>query len=102
LALIATALVSIAVAAAALALIVGHEDTHAHGLSMRVALVVPRDPDASPQDAVATAIADGLHRAEREYGVQTETIVADESDAASVDAMLQRLRDEPFGLVLVL
>jgi basic membrane lipoprotein Med (substrate-binding protein (PBP1-ABC) superfamily)/DNA-binding SARP family transcriptional activator len=71
--------------------------------SIRIALVVPRDPAAEPSDAVLSSIADGLHRAEREYGVTTEIFVADEYDpeAPSVQRMLAGLRSGSFDLALV-
>lgn len=71
--------------------------------STRIALVVPRDPAAARNDPILSSIADGLHRAERDYGVTVETLVANEfdPDAASVKRMLARLRSGSFGLVLV-
>ena len=70
---------------------------------MRVAFVLSRDPAAAPRDALLTGIVDALHRAEREYGVSVEILVADEFDAAarSTEHMLERLRSGSFGLVLV-
>jgi DNA-binding SARP family transcriptional activator/basic membrane lipoprotein Med (substrate-binding protein (PBP1-ABC) superfamily) len=69
----------------------------------RVALVIPRDPAATPTDPVLTSIVDGLHRAEREYDVQGEILVADEFEPAapSVARLRARLRSGAFDLVLV-
>ena len=96
----------IALAAGAVALfafVPGEADSPAPSAPMRVAVVLSRDPAAAPRDAVLTAIVDGLHRAEREYDVDVEILVADEFDrtAPSFERMLERVRSGSFGLVLV-
>lgn len=100
---VAAAITLAAAAAAWLAFVVDAPKDPARGGPLRVALVLPRDPAATPPDPVLTSIVDGLHRAEREYGVNAEILVADEFDrsAASVERALERLRSESFGLVLV-
>ena len=101
---VVVAAVVLATASAALAVLVSRStDGPSPGLVTRIALVVPQDPAAEPQDAVLTSIVDGIHRAEREYGVTAETLVADEfdRDAPSVHRLLVRLHSGSFGLVLV-
>ena len=100
-ALVAAALGVTALGAAALALLVATGGDSSDDPSPRVALVVPRDPAASPQDAVLTAIVDGLHRAEREYGVEGEVIVADEFDEAGFDRVTERIGSSRPGLVVL-
>ena len=91
------------VLAATLALVIATGKSPAGSASTRVALVVPQDPAAAPQDAVLTSIVDGLHRAEHDYGLTSEILVADEfdADAPSVERLRKRLSSESFGLVLV-
>ena len=101
---LAAAAVGLAAAtAAAVAFVGGAANSPARGTPIRVALVVPQDPAATPPDAVLTSVVDGLHRAERDYGANVETLIADEFDrnAASSQRMLERLRSGSFGLVLV-
>jgi basic membrane protein A len=103
LALIAAAIAAALLAAAAgLAVVAGAGGDPRPSVSERIALVVPQDPEAEPHDAVLTAIVDGLHRAERHYGVETEILVGDEFNrqAPSSRHMLERLRTGRFGLVL--
>ena len=100
-ALVAAALGLTALGAAAIALLVATGGESSDDPSPRVALVVPRDPAASPQDAVLTAIVDGLHRAEREYGVEGEVIVADEFDEAGFDRVTERIGSSRPGLVVL-
>ena len=101
--LVGAAIVAAVAAIASLAFVAGAAESPPHGASNRVALVLPRDPAAAPNDALLTSIVDGLHRAERQYGVNVEILVADEFDpkAPSVERMVERLRSGSFGLVLV-
>ena len=103
LALVAATAALAAAAAASLAFVVGAGKSPGHGTPIRVALVVPRDPAAAPNDAVLASVVDGVHRAERDYGASVDILVADEFDpnAPSVKRMLERLRSGSFGLVLV-
>jgi basic membrane lipoprotein Med (substrate-binding protein (PBP1-ABC) superfamily)/DNA-binding SARP family transcriptional activator len=101
--LVAAAIVLAAAAATSLALVTGAAKSPAPPVPLRVGVVLPQDPAATPRDAVLTSIVDGLHRAEREYGANVEILVADEFDrnAPSVERVLERLRSGSFGLVLV-
>jgi basic membrane lipoprotein Med (substrate-binding protein (PBP1-ABC) superfamily)/DNA-binding SARP family transcriptional activator len=101
--LLVAAVAAAVAAVAASAALVAAVGEHPAGASTRIALVVPRDPATTRNDAVLSSIAEGLHRAEREYGVTAEILVADEYDSSSpsVRRMLARLRSGSFGLALV-
>ena len=98
----AATIVLAAAAAVSLGLVVGPQRNPADAAPIRVALAVPRDPDALPHDAVVASLMDALHRAEREFGARVEILVANEYDprAPSVQRMLERVRSGSFGLVL--
>ena len=101
---LAAAAITLSVAAgASLLFVAGAGKGRASDVPTRVALVLPRNPSAQPRDALLTSIVDGALRAEREYGLDAQILVADEFDqkAPSHGRMLERLRSGSFGLVLV-
>jgi basic membrane lipoprotein Med (substrate-binding protein (PBP1-ABC) superfamily)/DNA-binding SARP family transcriptional activator len=68
----------------------------------RVALVLPRAPTAGREDTFVTPFVNGLMRAEREYGLETTTIVIDElaPTRARIDEVTQELTTRDFDVVL--
>ena len=68
----------------------------------RVALVLPRAPAAGREDTFVTPFVNGLMRAERDYGLETKTIVIDEfaPTRARIDEVTQELTTGDFDVVL--
>lgn len=69
----------------------------------RIALLVPRHPAAGQPDALVAALVDGIRRAERQYVLRTEILVADELDLKAPSAVkaAERVRSGDFDLVVV-
>ncbi|MDQ3066244.1 MAG: BMP family ABC transporter substrate-binding protein, partial [Actinomycetota bacterium] len=67
-----------------------------------IALIVPRRPVPGLGDPLITALADGLHRSERDFDVETTTIILAENDpsAEEVAQVSTRLRQDDYGLVI--
>ena len=68
----------------------------------RVALVLPRAPTAGREDTFVTPFVNGLMRAERDYGLETKTIVIDEfaPTRARIDEVTQELTTGDFDVVI--
>ena len=71
---LAVAIVGVATATLAISALVGSKGSNASAGTTRVALVVPRQPEAGREDTFVTPFVDGLLRTEQEYGLETETI----------------------------
>jgi DNA-binding SARP family transcriptional activator/basic membrane lipoprotein Med (substrate-binding protein (PBP1-ABC) superfamily) len=69
----------------------------------RVALLLPRLPEAGREDTFVNPFVDGLTRAAREWDLDVELLAADENDASSPSRQeaVERLRSGGFGLILV-
>jgi basic membrane lipoprotein Med (substrate-binding protein (PBP1-ABC) superfamily)/DNA-binding SARP family transcriptional activator len=88
--------------AIAIGLVPGSAEPAAAGVG-RVALVLPRLPEAGREDAYVGPFVDGLVRAARQWDLEVELLEADELDrsAASIRDAADRLRSGAFGLILV-
>jgi basic membrane protein A and related proteins len=101
------ALVAVALAAAATGLLIdaraGERDgARGAAASPRVAVVVPRRPNSEREDVFVTMFVDGLHQAERDYGVAAEIVVAPETrpQSRSFRRAIERVRSGGFDLVI--
>lgn len=75
--LLAVATAGVVTATLGISALVGSNGSVASAGTMRVALVVPRLPEAGREDTFVTPFVDGLLRTEQEYGLETETIALD-------------------------
>jgi basic membrane protein A len=107
---LALALAGIAAAILAVGLLVGPSGSAAEEGGTRVALVVPTLPVAGREDTFGAPLVDGLLRAERDYGLETETIALDtfgleldrlDADPADERRLGSTIRDGVFDLVLI-
>jgi basic membrane lipoprotein Med (substrate-binding protein (PBP1-ABC) superfamily)/DNA-binding SARP family transcriptional activator len=96
------ALLAVVAGAAAVAWVMGAAGTSRVTAAPRVALILPREQKAGREDTFVNPLVDGLRRAEREYGVETKTLVVDQMDpdAESVKRIAGELRTGDFDLVL--
>jgi len=80
----------------------GDEATGTSSTSTRVALVLPRAPQAGREDTFVTPFVRGLMAAAREHDLVTRTFVADElkPTSASLETLRHELRTGEFDLVL--
>lgn len=104
------ALAGIATATVVVASLVGSDGSIADAGSTRVALVMPVLPKAGREDTFGAPLVDGLLRAERNYGLETETIALDtfgleldrlDANPADDRRLANTIREGDFDLVLI-
>jgi len=95
------AIIALVGAALALTWILGAADSGSASHT-RIALILPRAPNAGREDTYVTPFVDGLLDAQREYGIETKTLVLEQihPDHASLRRISSELRREKFDLVL--
>jgi basic membrane lipoprotein Med (substrate-binding protein (PBP1-ABC) superfamily)/DNA-binding SARP family transcriptional activator len=78
------------------------DGTRGAAATPRVAVVVPRRPSSEREDVFGTMFVDGLHQAERDYGVAAEIVVAPETRprSRSFRRAIERVRSGDFDLVI--
>jgi DNA-binding SARP family transcriptional activator/basic membrane lipoprotein Med (substrate-binding protein (PBP1-ABC) superfamily) len=101
--LVAATLAAAGVVAALLLGLLGVSSEPAAAGVGRVALLLPRLPEAGREDAYVNPFVDGLARAAREWDLDVELLAADEYDPSSHsrEQAAERLRSGGFGLILV-
>jgi basic membrane lipoprotein Med (substrate-binding protein (PBP1-ABC) superfamily)/DNA-binding SARP family transcriptional activator len=80
----------------------GQDGARGAAASPRVAVVVPRRPSPEREDLFVTMFVDGIHQAERDYGVTAEIVVAPERrpQSRSFRRAIDRVRSGDFDLVI--
>jgi basic membrane lipoprotein Med (substrate-binding protein (PBP1-ABC) superfamily)/DNA-binding SARP family transcriptional activator len=107
---LAVALAGAAAVTVAVGLLLGPGGSTAEEGGTRVALVLPRLPVAGREDTFGAPLVDGLLRAERDYGLETETIALEafgleldrlNADPADDRRLAEAIKDGAFDLVLI-